>query len=62
MGQVRSPKRQVRDDDSILGLSSDHARIVVESSLYWRKQFREFPLKSIIQNFVAGAVFGEVGG
>ena len=33
--------------------SSDHARMVVESSLYWRKQ---------TQNFVAGAVFGEVGG
>ena len=28
MGRVRSPKRRVRDDDFILGLSSDHARIV----------------------------------
>ena len=46
MGRVRSPKRRVRDDDFIVGLSSDHARIVVESSLYWRKQFRDFPLKS----------------
>ena len=27
-------------------LSSDHARIMLESSLYWRKQFTEFPLKS----------------
>ena len=46
MGRVRSPKRRVRDDDFILGSSSDHARIVLESSLYWRKQFTEFPLKS----------------
>ena len=28
MGRVRSPKRRVRDDDFIVGLSSDHARIV----------------------------------
>ena len=27
-------------------LSSDYRRIMLESSLYWRKQFREFPLKS----------------
>ena len=27
-------------------LSSDHGRIMVESSFYWRKHFREFPLKS----------------
>ena len=30
----------------IVGLSSDYRRMVVESSLYWRKQFRDFPLKS----------------
>ena len=46
IGRVRSPKRRVRDDDFILGLSSDHGRIILESSLYWRKQFREFPLQS----------------
>ena len=47
MRRVRSPKRRVRDDDDfMLGLSSDHARMVVESSLYWRKQFKDFPLKS----------------
>ena len=46
----------------ILGLSSDYPRMVVESSLYWWKQFRDFALKSWTQNFVAGAVFGEVGG
>ena len=37
-------------------------RMVVESSFYWRKQFRDFPLKSGTQDFVAGAVFGEVRG
>ena len=33
MGRVRSPKWRVRDDDFILGLSSD----ILESSFYWRK-------------------------
>ena len=33
MGRVRSPKRRVRDDDFILGLSSD----ILESSFYGRK-------------------------
>ena len=28
IGRVRSPKRRVRDDDFILGLSSDYPRIV----------------------------------
>ena len=28
MGRVRSPKRRVRDDDFIVGLSSDYPRIV----------------------------------
>ena len=28
LGRVRSPKRRVRDDDFILGLSSDYGRIV----------------------------------
>ena len=46
MGRVRSPKRRVRDDDFVFGLSSDCARIMVESSFYWRKHFRMFPLKS----------------
>ena len=46
MGRVRSPKRRVRDDDFIFGSCSDHARIILESSFYWRKQFTEFPLKS----------------
>ena len=52
----RSPKRRVRDDDFIVdypriivGLSSDYPRlssIILESSFYWRKHFREVPLKS----------------
>ena len=53
MGSGRSPKRRVRDDDFIVGyrriivgLSSDYRRIMVESSFYWRKHFREFPMKS----------------
>ena len=46
MGRVRSPKRRVRDDDFILGSWSDHGRIILESSFYWRKQFRDFPLTS----------------
>ena len=28
LGRVRSPKRRVRDDDFVLGLSSDYPRIV----------------------------------
>ena len=46
MRRVRSPKRRVRDDDFMFGLSSDHGRIILESSFYWRKQFRDFPLTS----------------
>ena len=46
MGRVRSPKRRVRDDNFMFVLSSDYPRIMVESSLYWRKQFGDFSLKS----------------
>ena len=35
MGRVRSPKRRVRDDNFMVGLSSDHGRIMLESSLYF---------------------------
>ena len=31
MGQVRSPKRRVRDDDFIFGSCSDYPRIILES-------------------------------
>ena len=47
MGRVRSPKRRVRDDDFILG----YRRIIVESSFYWRKHLKEFPLKSRASEF-----------
>ena len=57
MGSGRSPKRRVRDDDFIVGsgrISSDivgYGRIILESSFYWRKQFKEFPLKSRASRF-----------
>ena len=31
IGRVRSPKRRVRDDDFIVGSSSDHPRIILGS-------------------------------
>ena len=42
LGRVRSPKRRVRDDDFIVG----YPRIMVESSFYRRKHFRDLPRKS----------------
>ena len=62
IGPGRSPKRRVRDDEFMVGLWSDYRRNAFESSFHWRKQFRDSPLKCWPQNFVAGAVFGEVGG
>ena len=48
MGRVRSLKRRVRDDDFIVGLCSDIVG---------------YPRTNLeLQDFVAGAVFGEVGG
>ena len=32
-------------------ISSDYPRIIVESSFYWRKHFREFPVKSWASRF-----------
>ena len=43
-------------------ISCSDPRNVVESSLFWRKQFRDFSLKSGTQNFVAGAILGEFEG
>ena len=51
IGPGRSPKRRVRDDDFMVGLWSDYRRNVFESSFYWRKHFREFPLKSWASRF-----------
>ena len=66
MGRVRSPKRRVRDDDFyrriILGyrrISSDYPRIVL---FYWRKHSGSIRWNLELQDFVAGAVFGEVRG
>ena len=58
MGRVRSPKRRVRDDDFILG----YPRILFESSFYWRKHSGSIRWNLQLQDFVTGAVFGEVGG
>ena len=55
MGRVRSPKRRVRDDDFILGLCSDYVSIGGSNS-------RSFCWNLELTDFVAGAVFGEVGG
>ena len=46
----------------ILGYHLGYPRIILESSFYWRKHFRQFHLKSWTQNFVAGALFGEFEG
>ena len=56
--RVRSSKRRVRDDDFILG----YPRIIVESSFYWRKHSGSIRWNLELQDFVAGAVFGQVGG
>ena len=47
--RVRSPKRRVRDDDFMLGISSDHARIV-------------FILAEAIQGFFAQILNSEFRG
>ena len=62
LGRVSSPKRRVRDDDFVFGLSSDYPRIILESSFYWRKHSGSFRWNLELQDFVAGAVFGEVAG
>ena len=49
MGRARSPKRRVRDDDFIFGLSADHARIV-------------FILADAIQGFSADILNSEFRG
>ena len=46
-------------------LSSDYTRIssdILESSFYWRKHSGSIRSNLELQDFVAGAVFGEVGG
>ena len=43
-------------------LCSDYRRIILESSFYWRKHSGSFRWNLELEDFVAGAVFGEVGG
>ena len=65
MGRVRSPKRRVRDDDFILGLCSDivgYRRISSNRLSIGGSTSGSFRSNLELQDFVAGAVFGEVGG
>ena len=55
IGPGRSPKRRVRDDDFIVGLWSNRLSIGGSTSGSFRSNLE-------LQDFVAGAVFGEVGG
>ena len=62
MGRVRSPKRRVRDDDFIVGLCSDYARISSNRLSIGGSTSGSFRWNLELQDFVAGAVFDEVGG
>ena len=55
MGRGRSPRRRVRDDDFMLGLSSNRLYIGGSNS-------ESFQCNLELKDFVAGAVFGEVRG
>ena len=55
IGRVRSPKRRVRDDDFMVGLSSNRLYIGGSNSESFRCNLE-------LKDFVAGAVFAEVGG
>ena len=43
-------------------MCSDYPRIILESSFYWRKHSGSIRWNLELQDFVVGAVFGEVGG
>ena len=65
MGRVRSPKRRVRDDDFILGyprISSDIVGLSSNRLSIGGSTSGSFRWNLELQDFVAGAVFGEVGG
>ena len=47
LGRARSPKRRVRDDDFVVGLSSNYRRIV----FLLAEAFRELALKSGASRF-----------
>ena len=61
IGSGRSPKRRVRDDDFVFGLCSISSDIL-ESSYYGGSTSGSFRSNLELQDFVAGAIFGEVGG
>ena len=60
IGRVRSPKRRVRDDDFMVGSWSDYPRIVF--ILAEAIQRVSAAILNLNKDFVAGAVFAEVGG
>ena len=66
MGRVRSPKRRVRDDNFMLGLSSDYRRIILGSCSnrlpIGGRTSRSFRSNLELQDLVAGAVVGEFPG
>ena len=66
MGRVRSPKRRVRDDDFMVGLSSDYPRIILGLSSnrlsIGGSTSGSFRSNLELQDFVAGAVFAEFQG
>ena len=62
MGRVRSPKRRVRDDNFMLGLSSDIDGLSSNRLSIGGSISGSFRWNLELQDFVAGAVFGEVGG
>ena len=59
IGRVRSPKRRVRDDDFMVGSWSDYPRIVFILAEAIAESSR---CNLELKDFVAGAVFAEVGG
>ena len=65
LGRVRSPKRRVRDDDFIVGyrrISSDILGLWSNRLSIGGSTSGIFLANLDLQDFVAGAVFGEVGG
>ena len=66
MGRVRSPKRRVRDNDFMVGFSSDYPRVIFglfSNRLYiGGSNLESFQCNLELKDFVAGAVFAEVGG
>ena len=62
LGRVRSSKRRVRDDDFVFGLSSDILGLWSNRLSIGGSTSGIFRANLDLQDFVAGAVFGEVGG